>query len=79
MKHYRDEWADVQTSFVDNPQTAVQEAHGLVSSLMTELNETLTSERGRLESAWNRGERADTEALRLALTRYRAFFNRLLR
>jgi hypothetical protein len=79
MERFREQWEEIQTGFVDDPQKAVQKAHGLVSSLTNELNETLTRERGKLESQWNRGEAADTEDLRIALTRYRAFFNRLLR
>jgi hypothetical protein len=34
--------------------------------------------RSRLEAQWARGEQASTEDLRLALTRYREFFQRLL-
>lgn len=79
MDEYREEWTDIQTAFVDDPRTAVKRAHGLVTDIVTELNDTLARERSGLESAWNRGEDADTENLRVALTRYRAFFNRLLR
>ena len=35
--------------------------------------------RSGLEEQWNEGEEASTEDLRVALTRYRAFFNRLLK
>ena len=35
-------------------------------------------ERAKLEEQWSRGEEADTEGLRVALRRYRSFFDRLL-
>ena len=79
MEDLRERWDDVQAEFVDDPRDSVQKAHGLVSSLVNELNEVFTRERSGLESQWNRGEEADTEDLRVALQRYRAFFNRLLR
>jgi hypothetical protein len=79
MEGFRERWDDIQAVFVDDPRNSVQKAHGLVSSLVNELNEVFTRERSGLESQWNRGEDADTENLRIALRRYRAFFNRLLR
>jgi hypothetical protein len=79
MEEFRERWDDIQAGFVDDPRNSVQKAHGLVSSLVNELNEVFTRERSGLESQWNRGEEADTENLRVALRRYRAFFNRLLR
>lgn len=79
MDDFRERWDDIQAEFVDDPRTSVQKAHGLVSSLVNELNDVFTRERSGLESQWNRGEDADTENLRVALQRYRAFLNRLLR
>lgn len=79
MEEFRDRWDDIQAGFVDDPRNSVQKAHGLVSSLVNELNDVFTRERSGLESQWNRGEDADTENLRVALQRYRGFFNRLLR
>ena len=78
MEDFRERWDDIQAGFVDDPRNSVQKAHGLVSSLVKELNEVFTHERSGLESQWNRGEQADTENLRVALQRYRVFFNRLL-
>ncbi len=74
---YQDRWRDLQASFIDDPRTAVTRAHALVGDLVNSLQETFTRERTGLEGQWNRNE-TDTEALRLALQRYRAFFNRLL-
>ena len=78
MNALRDQWNDVQAAFVDDPQNAVQRAHGLVTQLVDELVQTFTQERTTLESQWKGGGNADTETLRVALQRYRSFFNRLL-
>jgi len=78
MAALRDRWSDVQGEFVDDPRVAVQDAHKLVTELVTELNDTFTHERSALESQWSGGGEADTEGLRVALQRYRVFFNRLL-
>ena len=78
MNAMRDEWDDVQAGFVDDPRSSVQRAHGLVTQLVTELTDTFTRERSSLEGQWSGGGQADTEALRVALQRYRDFFNRLL-
>lgn len=78
MDDLRGRWSDVQASFVDDPRTAVKQAHDLVTDVVDRLTETFTRERSGLESQWNGGGDADTEALRVALQRYRSFFNRLL-
>ena len=71
-------WHQVQVAFVDEPRAAVEQADELVAELMRHLAETFADERSRLEAAWSAGEDVDTEALRVALTRYRSFFHRLL-
>lgn len=78
MSSLRDRWNDVQAGFVDDPRNAVQQAHGLVTELVDELVQTFTRERTSLEQQWSAGGNADTEQLRVALQRYRSFFNRLL-
>lgn len=78
MDDLRERWDDIQAGFVDDPRTAVKSAQQLVGDLVTELTETFSRERGNLEGQWNSGGDADTEALRMALQRYRSFFNRLL-
>ena len=40
--------------------------------------EMFAAERRNLEGQWDRGDDVSTEELRVALTRYRAFFDRLL-
>jgi hypothetical protein len=71
-------WTEIQTHFVDAPQEAVQNADTLVAELMRHLAETFARERSALEQQWTRGEDVSTEELRVALTRYRSFFARLL-
>lgn len=78
MNSLRERWNEVQASFVDDPQTAVQQAHQLVADLVNDLTQTFTRERTDLENQWKSDGSADTEALRVALQRYRSFFNRLL-
>ncbi|MGA3225687.1 MAG: hypothetical protein ABSC65_18115 [Acidobacteriaceae bacterium] len=74
----RSRWSNVQAEFVDEPRRAVQEADQLVAIVMQRLAEGFARERGSLEKQWESGETASTEDLRMALQRYRAFFNRLL-
>ncbi len=74
----RRRWEEIQTGFVDEPRRSVEEADGLVADLMQRLARSFSDERSRLESQWDRGDEVSTEDLRVALTRYRSFFNRLL-
>ena len=71
-------WQQIQTSFVDEPRDAVAEADALVADLMQRLAASFSDERERLEGQWGRGDDVSTEDLRVALTRYRSFFDRLL-
>ena len=71
-------WQEIQTSFVDQPRDAVAEADALVADLMQRLAASFSQERERLEAQWDRGDDVSTEDLRVALTRYRSFFDRLL-
>ena len=75
---YRTRWEAIQTGFVDQPRAAVEQADALVSQLMTRLTEVFTRERSTLEGQWTKGDNVSTEDLRIALTRYRSFFHRLL-
>jgi hypothetical protein len=71
-------WREIQTSFVDQPREAVTDADSLVADLMQRLAASFSQERERLEAQWDRGDDVSTEDLRVALTRYRSFFERLL-
>jgi hypothetical protein len=75
---YRTRWESIQTGFVDQPRAAVEQADALVSQVMTRLTEVFTRERSMLEGQWTKGDNVSTEDLRIALTRYRSFFHRLL-
>lgn len=75
---YRNRWLEVQTDFVDDPRQAVQRGDALVAELMQQLAETFAGERSDLEGQWDRGGEVSTEDLRLAMRRYRSFFDRLL-
>ena len=75
---YRTRWDGIQTGFVDEPRKAVEEADALVAQMIKRLTETFADERTALEGQWGRGERVSTEDLRLALQKYRSFFERLL-
>ena len=74
----RERWIEIQTGFVDEPRSAMQEADALVADLMQRLAESFSRERQALEGQWDRGDDVSTEDLRVALTRYRSFFDRLL-
>jgi hypothetical protein len=78
LRNFRSGWDQVQTSFVDEPRAAVEQADSLVASIVKRIAEQFASEREQLEKQWDRGEDVNTEDLRQALKRYRAFFDRLL-
>jgi hypothetical protein len=75
---FRERWMEIQTGFVDEPRQAVEQADALVAQLMKRLAETFADERAKLEAQWGHGENVSTEELRVALQRYRSFFERLL-
>ena len=77
-KNFRARWDAVQIGFVDDPKRAVREADELVAQVMKSLAETFSKERAELEGQVDQAEQASTENLRVALRRYRSFFQRLL-
>ena len=72
---FRAQWDEVQIGFVDDPTRAVRRADELVAQVMKNLAQTFAEERASVESQM---DQADTEHLRVALRRYRSFFQRLL-
>ncbi|HEY1337303.1 MAG TPA: hypothetical protein VGF59_07320 [Bryobacteraceae bacterium] len=78
MQDFRSRWDRVQTGFVDEPRQAVQQADELVANAIKRLAESFAEARNNLERQWDRGDEVSTEDLRLALRRYRTFFQRLL-
>lgn len=77
-EEFRSHWQDIQTNFVDDPRHSVERADELVARVINSITENFARERDSLEEQWNRGEEASTEDLRVAIKRYRSFFNRLL-
>ncbi|VVJ21072.1 Uncharacterised protein [Amycolatopsis camponoti] len=74
---FRDRWQNVQTGFVDDPKQAVHQADELVAAVISALATTFAEHKSELEGQWRQGEPA-TEELRIALRRYRSFFDQLL-
>jgi hypothetical protein len=78
LEKLRGRWRMIQSSFVDDPRSAVKEADSLVDDVMRQLADGFARERKTLEDQWSEGDEVSTEELRLALRRYRSFFDRLL-
>jgi hypothetical protein len=78
LHNFRARWDQVQTSFVDEPRQAVEQADSLVANVVKRIAEQFSAERATLEQQWAQGDNVSTEDLRQALRRYRSFFDRLL-
>ena len=76
--NFRNRWTEIQAAFVDEPRRAVEQADALVAEVIKRLASSFADERSKLEEQWGRGDNVSTEDLRVALQRYRAFFDRLL-
>ena len=74
----RQQWEAIQAGFVDEPRRAVEQADSLVAEVIQRLAKSFADERTRLEGQWSRGDQVGTEDLRVALQRYRSFFQDLL-
>ena len=79
MGEFRSQWIKIQTCFVDEPRGTVKDADKLVATVMQRLAEGFANERSGLEKQWDSGDNVSTEDLRVALRRYRSFFDRLLK
>ena len=77
-KDFRSRWDVVQRSFVDDPRQAARQGDELVAQVMKCLAETFSNERVKLDAQLDQTDEASTENLRIALRRYRSFFERLL-
>jgi hypothetical protein len=75
---FRSRWEKIQSGFVDEPRKAVEQADELVASAIKRLAEVFAGERQKLEAEWDKHDNVSTEDLRVALRRYRSFFDRLL-
>jgi hypothetical protein len=78
-KDFHTRWMEIQTAFVDEPRRAVEQADSLVAEVIKRLANSFAEERSKLDGQWGRGDNVSTEDLRVALQRYRAFFDRLLK
>lgn len=78
LPRFKTRWDGVQAGFVDDPRECVQQADALVSEVVEHVTSALADTRSQLEHQWARGEEVSTEDLRVALKRYREFFQRLL-
>ena len=75
---FHSRWEKIQIGFVDEPRKAVEQADELVVSAIKRLAEVFATERQKLEAEWDKTDNVSTEDLRIALRRYRSFFDRLL-
>jgi len=71
-------WERIQSTFVDEPGRAVEDADKLAKMAINRVSELFSEERKKLEDEWTRGGEISTEHLRIALKKYRSFFTRLL-
>ena|SRR5262245_40777524 len=74
---FRTQWLEIQSRFVDDPSVSVKDADDLVADVIKNITRNFADKRMALESQWKSGD-VSTEDLRVAMKRYRSFFNRLL-
>jgi hypothetical protein len=78
-EEFRSHWLNIQSRFVDDPRASVKEADELVANVIKSITRSFADRRISLENQWNGGEnKISTEDMRVAIKRYRSFFNRLL-
>ncbi len=71
-------WNSIQTRFVDEPRSSVEQADALVEDAMARIAKAFTNKRTLLDQQWMNQSNASTEELRTTLQGYRTFLNRLL-
>jgi hypothetical protein len=69
-------WETIQGTFIDDPHAATEQADALVGEVMDRLASLRQEYLRQLREAL--GDGSDTEAMRVALQRYRAFFQLLI-
>lgn len=77
-RKFRSRWQVIQGKFVDDPRDSVKQADDLVADIIKSVTMSFADRRISLEKQWNSGENISTEDMRIALKRYRSFFERLL-
>jgi hypothetical protein len=76
---FRSRWQVIQGKFVDDPRDSVKQADDLVADIIKSVTMSFADRRSGLEKQWNSGDNnISTEDMRVALKRYRSFFERLL-
>jgi hypothetical protein len=75
---FRHRWDAIQIGFVDDPRAAVRNADELVAQVLRTLAESFAQQRSQIESGLGGDAQGNTEDMRIALQRYRSFFQRLL-
>lgn len=78
ITEFRARWSRVQESFVDDPRRSIEQAGMLVQDVIRELGAASAKEKSELERRVAGGDAVSTEELRVALRRYKSFFDRLL-
>ncbi|MGH8964215.1 MAG: hypothetical protein ACRDXB_02635 [Actinomycetes bacterium] len=74
---YGSRWDALKGVFVDEPREAVAQADALIGEVLDELETLFREQRRNVEQVLD-AEDTSTEDMRLALSRYRGFFDRLL-
>jgi hypothetical protein len=74
----RSRWNAIQIEFVDEPRASVEQADALVAEVMKRIAQMFSEKRAALDEQWTNHDDVSTEDLRVALQRYRSFFQRLL-
>jgi hypothetical protein len=77
MEDLQSNWNSIQIEFVDEPRASVEQAKSLVTEATGRITRALTEKQTALDG-WTNVEEVSTEDLRIALQRYRSFFNHLL-
>jgi hypothetical protein len=70
----RQRWREAQLGFVDDPRQVVDDVRNLVNEAVDVFTAALSAQRAELDTT--PGD--DTEQYRMAVRRYRSFFDRLL-
>lgn len=74
----RTRWNLIQSEFVNEPRTSVEQADALVVETLDRIQQAFSKQRTGLNEQWANHADISTEDLRIALQSYRSFFNRLL-
>ena len=78
VSEFRARWPRVQELFVEVPRRSLEQAGANVQDVVRELGASFARERSDLERRVAAGDNVSTEDLRIALRRYKSFFDRLL-